>query len=237
MSFKIFMLLFLIFCNNNLSQTKMNLDILQGIKNPNLVGDSIKLEKNTFLAYKKMEKAALAEGIHLKIVSAYRGYDRQKFIWNRKFEKYTNEYALDPIKAIYEIIRFSTIPGTSRHHWGTEIDIIDKNFPDEKNVLISSKFEKGGIFYNVKKWLDTNSERFGFFITYDNNPERKGFEYEPWHYSYAPISKKMLSLFVKLDLEKLIKKDEISGSKHFNQDFIEKYKNEYILDINPELKN
>jgi len=47
----------------------------------------------------------------------------------------------------------------------------------------------------------------------------------------------MLSLFVKLDLEKLIKKDEISGSKYFNQDFIEKYKNEYILDINPELKN
>ena len=27
------------------------------------------------------------------------------------------------IDAINEIIRFSTIPGTSRHHWGTDIDI------------------------------------------------------------------------------------------------------------------
>ena len=175
----------------------MNLDILQGIKNPNLVGDSIKLEKNTFLAYKKMEKAALSEGIHLKIVSAYRGYDRQKFIWNRKFEKYTNEYALDPIKAIYEIIRFSTIPGTSRHHWGTEIDIVDADYPDEKDVLKSEKFEKNGIYHKLKNWLDKNSERFGFYLTYNNDSDRKGFEYEPWHYSYKPSSLKYYNAYRK----------------------------------------
>lgn len=214
----------------------MNLDILQGIKNPDLIGDSIKLEKNTYYAYKKMEKAAKKDGISLKIVSAHRGYERQKFIWNKKYKKFTEENLLEPTQAINEIIRFSTIPGTSRHHWGTEIDIIDENYSDEINVLMSSKFEKEGIFFKIKNWLNLNSEKFGFYITYDNNPERKGFEHEPWHYSYAPISKKMLSLFIKSDLKKLIVKDEINGSDFFSDDFIEKYKREYILDINPLLK-
>jgi len=236
MNLKKNLLLFLIFCNVNFSQNSMDLDILQGIKNPNLVGDTIKLEKNTFDAFNKMQIAAKEDGIDLKIVSAYRGYDRQKLIWNTKFKKFTTEFKLKPSQAVYEIIRFSTIPGTSRHHWGTEIDIIDNNYPDEEDVLIAKKFEKGGIFFKVKNWLNLNSEKFGFYITYNNDPNRKGFEHEPWHYSYAPISKKMLLLFLKSDLKKFIKKGEIKGSEYFTDDFLEKYKKEYILDINKNLK-
>jgi len=236
MNLKKNLLLFLIFCNVNFSQNSMDLDILQGIKNPNLVGDTIKLEKNTFDAFNKMQIAAKEDGINLKIVSAYRGYDRQKLIWNTKFKKFTTEFKLKPSQAVYEIIRFSTIPGTSRHHWGTEIDIIDNNYPDEEDVLIAKKFEKGGIFFKVKNWLNLNSEKFGFYITYNNDPNRKGFEHEPWHYSYAPISKKMLLLFLKSDLKKFIKKGEIKGSEYFTDDFLEKYKKEYILDINKNLK-
>ena len=236
MNLNINLLLFLMFCNINFSQNSMNLDILQGIKNPNLVGDTIKLEKNTFNAFNKMQIAAKKDGINLKIASAHRGYDRQKLIWNTKFKKFTTEFNLKPSQVVYEIIRFSTIPGTSRHHWGTEIDIIDNNYPDEEDVLISKKFEKDGIFFKVKNWLNINSEKFGFYITYNNDPKRKGFEHEPWHYSYAPISKKMLSLFLKSDLKKVIKKEEIKGSEYFTDDFIEKYKKEYILDINKDLK-
>jgi len=236
MNLNINLLLFLIFCNINFSQNSMDLDILHGIKNPDLVGDTIKLEKNTFNAFNKMQIAAKKDGINLKIASAHRGYDRQKLIWNTKFKKFTTEFNLKPGQAVYEIIRFSTIPGTSRHHWGTEIDIIDNNYPDEEDVLIAKKFEKGGIFFKVKNWLNINSKKFGFYITYNSDPNRKGFEHEPWHYSYAPISKKMLSLFLKSDLKKFIKKEEIKGSEYFTDDFIEKYKKEYILDINKDLK-
>ncbi len=236
MNLNINLLLFFIFCNINFSQNNMDLDIVQGIKNPNLVGDTIKLEKNTFDAFNKMQIAAKKDGIDLKIASAHRGYDRQKLIWNTKFKKFTTEFNLKPNQAVYEIIRFSTIPGTSRHHWGTEIDIIDNNYPDEENVLIAKKFQKGGVFFKLKNWLNINSEKFGFYITYNNDPNRKGFEYEPWHYSYAPVSKKMLSLFLKSDLKKVIKKEEIKGSEYFTDNFIEKYKKEYILDINKDLK-
>ena len=192
------LLLFLIFCNINFSQNSMDLDILQGIKNPNLVGDSIKLEINTFDAFNKMKIAAKKDSIDLKIVSAHRGYERQKIIWNTKFKKFTSEFNLKPSQAIYEIIRFSTIPGTSRHHWGTEIDIIDNNYPDEEDVLIAKKFGKDGVFFKIKNWLNLNSEKFGFYITYNNDPNRKGFEHEPWHYSYAPVSKKNAFIIFKI---------------------------------------
>ena len=231
-----FLLIFFAFCNVNFSQINMNQDIVHGIKNPDLIGDTIKLEKNTFHAFNKMKKAANEDGINLKIASAYRSYERQKFIWNKKFNRFTIENSFTPTQAINEIIRFSTIPGTSRHHWGTEIDIIDGDYLDEENVLMGDKFKKGGVFYKVKKWLDSNSEKFGFYITYNNDPNRKGFEHEPWHYSYAPVSKKMLILFLESDLKNIIKKKEILGSDYFTDKFIKKYKNDYILDINPYLK-
>ena len=178
---KLIVFLFFLICNEFYSQTTVDLDIIIGKSQNNLVGDSIRLEVNTYKAFKKMEAAAKRDGIYLKIVSAYRGFERQKLIWNNKYEKFTNDFSFEPEKAISEIIRFSTVPGTSRHHWGTDIDIIDGNFPDEENVLVSEKFEKDGLFYKVKNWLDNNSKNFGFYLTYPNYKNRKGFEFETWH--------------------------------------------------------
>jgi len=228
--------MFFFICSISFSQKNMDLNIVRGIKKPDLVGDSILLERNTYYAFKKMEDAAKKDGFNLKIVSAYRGYERQKHIWNNKYNKFTNTHSLEPLKAIKEIIRYSTIPGTSRHHWGTDIDIIDENYSDQENVLMTSKFEKGGVFYNVKKWLDLNSEKFGFYITYNNNPNRKGFDYEPWHYSYAPVSIKILDILMNSEIKKIIEKESINGVEYFNDEFISKYINENILDINPALK-
>ena len=206
---KLIVFLFFLICNEFYSQTTVDLDIIIGKSQNNLVGDSIRLEVNTYKAFKKMEAAAKRDGIYLKIVSAYRGFERQKLIWNNKYEKFTNDFSLEPKKAISEIIRFSTVPGTSRHHWGTDIDIIDGNFPDEENVLVSEKFEKDGLFYKVKNWLDNNSENFGFYLTYTNDKNRKGFEFEPWHYSYKPVSVKYYRALIKTDLKKIIKSLDI----------------------------
>ncbi|MGB0633206.1 MAG: M15 family metallopeptidase [Flavobacteriaceae bacterium] len=214
----------------------MDLEIIIGKSQSNLVGDSIRLEVNTYKAFKKMEAAAKRDGIYLKIVSAYRGFERQKLIWNNKYEKFTNDFSLEPEKAISEIIRFSTVPGTSRHHWGTDIDIIDGNFPDEENVLVSEKFEKDGLFYKLKNWLDNNSENFGFYLTYTNDKNRKGFEFEPWHYSYKPVSVKYYRALIKTDLKKIIKGLDINGSDYFDESFIDAYIAENIMDINPDLK-
>ncbi len=233
---KLIVFLFFLICNEFYSQATVDLEIIIGKSQSNLVGDSIRLEINTYKAFKKMEAAAKRDGIYLKIVSAYRGFERQKLIWNNKYEKFTNDFSLEPEKAISEIIRFSTVPGTSRHHWGTDIDIIDGNFPDEENVLVSEKFEKDGLFYKLKNWLDNNSENFGFYLTYTNDKNRKGFEFEPWHYSYKPVSVKYYRALIKTDLKKIIKSLDINGSDYFDESFIDTYIAENIMDINPDLK-
>ena len=43
-----------------------------------LVGDSYKLQKETYNAFIKMQQVALREGISIQIVSSYRSYNHQK---------------------------------------------------------------------------------------------------------------------------------------------------------------
>ena len=234
--YKLLCLVIIVFGLNCMNSQNIDYKTLLGIEHSNLVGDSIKLEKNTFIAMEKMRKAALLDGVKIKVVSGFRDFERQKQIWNRKFKKFTTENNLSDLDAIKEIIRFSTIPGTSRHHWGTEIDVIDEDFKNEKNLLISKKYEEGGIFEKLKKWMDNNSQKFGFYLTYDNNVNRKGFEYEPWHYSYLPESKRYLKSFLKIDIVEIISKVDIEGKELFNEKFISDYINNNILEINPDLK-
>ena len=87
-------LIFLI-CIKNYSQKIMDINIVTGINHNDLVGDSLKLETNTFFAFKKMEKAAKNDGIILKIVSAHRTFERQNLIWNKKYDKF-NEPIFTP---------------------------------------------------------------------------------------------------------------------------------------------
>ena len=233
---KFFILIIILIPTSELMSQKIDLDILQGKTTRHLIGDTVLLEKETFKAFEKMRNAAMRDGIKIKIISGHRDFERQTLIWNSKFIKFTKELKLKPDEAINEIIRFSTIPGTSRHHWGTEIDIIDEDFKNENNPLISEKYESGGIFYKLKKWMDLNSEKFGFYLTYTNEEERKGFEYEPWHYSYKPISKNLLEELKKNNISKLISDLEIMGKEYLTKEFIEKYINENILGVNKELE-
>jgi len=207
---------------------------LIGKGNPQFYGDGFQLEKNTYEAFLKMKEAASQEGIDIEVVSAYRSFERQKQIFEGKYKRFTNQ-GFAPLNAIKKIIEYSTIPGTSRHHWGTDIDIIDRNAPRPKSVLESSNFHGEGPFCKLKDWLNKHANRFGFYEVYTNNTTRKGFKYEPWHFSFAAISKPMLQEYKKLDIKKVLQEEKIEGSEFFTNDFISSYKNENILDINPKL--
>ena len=215
---------------------EINTEILIGIDDSRIVSDTILLEKETYSAFIKMKDAAEKDGIIIKLVSGFRDFYKQQMIWNNKYKKFTNEFSLDGPTAIKEIIRFSTIPGTSRHHWGTEIDIIDKNFENEKDLLISRKYEEGGIFNSLKKWMDKNSKRFGFYIVYDDDSNRPGFEYEPWHYTYKPVSDLYQREFLKLNLKSIISKTKVEGKEFIDDEFIKKYIDENIMGISSYLK-
>ena len=147
------------------------------------------LEKETASAFKRMYKAAKLDGINLKIVSGARNYYSQKSIWERKFKK--NEQAgMSPIENAKKILLYSSMPSTSRHHWGTDIDI---------NSLEPSYFEygRGKIEYD---WLVKNGAKFGFCQTYsdfDKNDRSSGYQEESWHWTYMPKSKKFLAEYNK----------------------------------------
>ena len=208
---------------------------LMGKEDIELFGEGINLRKEAHDAFLEMKKAAYSDGIDIKIVSSYRNYNRQEVIWERKYMRYIEDDGMDPLKAIDKIIEYSTIPGTSRHHWGTDIDIIDGYRKTDGDVLVPEKFEVGGPFEDFKKWMDENSKTFDYYLVYTNKPKRRGFKYEPWHYSYAPISIPMLTAYRRLNILQLLRQEELYGNEHFTTGFIKNYIQNNILDINPEL--
>lgn len=208
---------------------------LMGKEEIDLYGEGIDLRKEAHDAFVDMRNAALKEGIDIKIVSSFRSFDRQVTIFERKYINYTEELGMEPLPAIDKIIEYSTIPGTSRHHWGTDIDIIDANGITEGDVLVPEKFQADGPFGDLKSWMDENSQKFGFYLVYTDEPKRRGFKYEPWHYSYAPLSIPMLTTFRKRNIMHYLDKEDFEGREHFTTGFIKTYITDNILDINPAL--
>ena len=156
------------------------------------------LEKQTAISFKKMKSAAKKDGISLIIVSGARNYYSQKSIWERKF-KNNESKGLNPLENARKILRYSSMPSTSRHHWGTDIDI---------NSLEPSYFEsgRGKTEYD---WLVNNADRFGFCQVYTdfNNMDRdSGYQNEAWHWSYTPKA----NIYLK-EYNKRINYNDING--------------------------
>lgn len=191
------------------------------------------LHFKAYRAFNEMRNCALEEGIDLKIVSGYRSFNRQLSIWNAKFERFS-KYSVSEIEVINKVAKYSAIPGTSRHHWGTEIDIIDNNPKKARvGILNSVNYAENGAFYDMHLWLKENAHQFGYHLVYTDDKSRTGFKYEPWHYSYRPVSKRLLDKISKLNLFEIIDDDKISGNRHIGKNCLRSYFQTHLLGINP----
>ena len=212
-----------------------DLDLLLGKKEISTSTKEFTLLPQASLAFKEMQAAAKKDSVELKVVSSFRSYAAQKGIWNRKYKRYINEGLTGP-EAIKKIIEYSTLPGTSRHHWGTDVDLIDGSKKVEGDVLLEKHFHQGA-YQKLHRWLQKNAIRFGFDIVYTKDSLRKGFLYEPWHYSYTPLSKEFLKTYQEKKLIYRIKQDStLLGKEFISPEFIERYYRENVLGINPLLK-
>jgi hypothetical protein len=100
------------------------------------------------------------------------------------------------------IIQFSSLPGTSRHHWGTEVDFNSTNVADWQPAAGS---KPAGQFFELGQWLQSNAGKAGFVQSYTAG-RKGGYQEEPWHYSYAPIAKSLRQMYNdKVNLEKDVK--------------------------------
>jgi LAS superfamily LD-carboxypeptidase LdcB len=219
----------------NSSYTSIDKDFLIGKSDYDFQGPSWKMQRETYTSFQDMKKAAASAGLNIEVVSAYRSFERQKQIYEGKYKRFTAS-GLAPLDAIKKIIEYSTIPGTSRHHWGTDIDLIDANgSPRPSSVLQAKHFHGAGPFCKLKEWLNENAAKFGFYEVYTDNAQRKGFKYEPWHYSFKPLSSYYLSEYINLNVKDIITNENLLGNTYFSDDFISNYLTNNILDINPEL--
>jgi len=146
------------------------------------------LQKETLKSFIKMRDAAEKDGITLTIVSGTRSFNSQKSIWERKY-KINKAEGLSDIANIKKIMLWSSMPSTSRHHWGTDIDIngFDKYF-DGKNEKSNNEY----------KWLVNNASKFGFCQVYTekgNEKRHTGYNEEKWHWSYMPLSSEYLKQY------------------------------------------
>lgn len=112
--------------------------------------------------FNKMRDDALKEGINLEIISGYRSYADQAYIYNN--------YVLSDSKSNADT--YSARAGHSEHQTGLAADInsLNTNF----------------IYTKEGMWLNNNCHKYGFIIRY---PEGKasvtGYMYEPWHIRYV----------------------------------------------------
>lgn len=206
---------------------------LLGKERPVLKGQDFSLRPEAARAFLEMKNAAAKEGINIYSVSSYRDFKRQKGIWERKWSRYATK-GLRGVAIATEIIKYSTIPGTSRHHWGTDLDVIDANMVVPGDKLLAQHFSTQGAYSKLHKWMTNNANSYGFYLVYTNEPSRKGFQYEPWHFSYKPLAKKMYAAYLEVAWKQEIK--DVMGINQLPNTFFEKYQKEQIEGINPILK-
>jgi LAS superfamily LD-carboxypeptidase LdcB len=175
----------------------------------------------SFLA---MRDAARSEGIDLTPCSSFRDFDAQLSIWNRKWAgeralldrdgRPLDRQQLGDAQVIDAILYWSAVPGGSRHHWGSDIDVIDAaSVPAGQAVqLVPAEFAKEGPFARLSAWLDANIQRFGFFRPY--RADRGGVSAEPWHLSYAPVSLAALESLSLSVLRRVLEASSIAGKSH-----------------------
>lgn len=215
-------------------QLQPSVEILTGKTNTHIVPGGI-IHKEALRAFSDMQKHALKDGVNINIVSGFRSFERQLGIWNRKYKRFTAQ-RLSADDAIEKIILYSTIPGTSRHHWGTDIDVIDLSVKQPSGELLNEvNYHGDGPFCKLKEWMEKHSESYGFYLTYTANNYRTGFNYEPWHYSYRPIAVDYLKQYLKLDIESFLTDVDILGKAELNAEMLRSYRNSHVLGINPKL--
>jgi len=137
-------------------------------------------------ALARMQAAAARDGITLRVISATRTFADQKRIWERKWKALAEP---DEAQRALQIMRYSSMPGTSRHHWGTDVDL---------NSLSPRWFTDTAEGRKVYDWLTRHAAEHGFCQPYTAKGEGRatGYAEEKWHWSYQPLASAFLKQYL-----------------------------------------
>lgn len=173
---------------------------------------------NDFVA---LQSAAASAGFDLCIASSFRDFNRQSAIWNAKFsnkrvvlnkaQQAVELNSLSDIEKCTAIMLYSALPGASRHHLGTDLDIFDKSAvsDDYELQLTPDEYQHGGPFAELSQWLDTHLAEFGFYRPYQH--DLGGVAPELWHISHIAQSEQLMSHLSLEVLHNCIKESDLLG--------------------------
>jgi D-alanyl-D-alanine carboxypeptidase len=186
----------------------------------------MRMRTDAYQQFIKMYESAKKDGISIRVISATRPFHHQKSIWEAKWNGKRQVDGkmlpsnMEPKQKAMKILRWSSMPGTSRHHWGTDIDLNDLN---------NAYFEKGQ-GKKIYEWLTANASTYGFCQVYSpkGNSRPHGYEEEKWHWSYLPVARQLTNLYK----EKLSNGDIGGFSGSESAELID-IKTKYVLGINP----
>lgn len=178
--------------------------------------EGVWVHKKVVSELRLLKQNAKKKGFDLSLASGHRNFLRQSLIWNNKAQgkktllddqgKILNFKELTPQEILFAILRWSALPGASRHHWGTDFDIYDKNslpHPHYQIQLTPEEVADKGPMGKFHHWLDQlidNNQSRGFFRPYKT--DLKGVAPERWHLSFAPLAQ---DYFEKFDFNLFLK--------------------------------
>jgi LAS superfamily LD-carboxypeptidase LdcB len=118
-------------------------------------------------AMERMIRSAKRDGIELFLISAYRSWQRQQAIYERK--------VLNSMDGIHQ--KTVAKPGHSEHQLGTAIDLNG----EAQNTMLRRRFSET----EEGRWLVEQAPDYGFALSYtEHNEPVTGYSPEPWHYRY-----------------------------------------------------
>ena len=184
-------------------------------------GKSWRLHRDAISSWQAMVDAAQRDGVCLLPVSTFRDFSRQQLIWNEKFNglrpvhddegRSLKRAEFSDADWLHKVLRYSALPGLSRHHWGTEIDVFDGDAIQRgiRPQLLPSEFCAGGPCCDLNDWLSQHAGQYGFFRPYRH--DNGGIAPEPWHLSFAPVSRHLPAEFPRAALQELLRQNDIAG--------------------------
>ena len=197
---------------------------------------------NDFVA---LQSAAASAGFDLCIASSFRDFNRQSAIWNAKFsnkrvvlnkaQQAVELNSLSDIEKCTAIMLYSALPGASRHHLGTDLDIFDKGAvsDDYELQLTPDEYQHGGPFAELSQWLDTHLAEFGFYRPYQH--DLGGVAPELWHISHIAQSEQLMRHLSVEVLHNCIKESDLLGKDAILTHLPALYER-FVLNVSPPAK-
>lgn len=119
-------------------------------------------------------------GFRFTLVSGYRSIAYQKNLFDQSVQRHRDAgYSLEQAQNM--TLSYSQMPGSSEHHTGLAVDIIDTAFLNDRQDLYDDVDQ-----LISQQWLINHAVDYGFILRY---PKTKvnwtGINYEPWHFRFV----------------------------------------------------